>query len=390
MKILLSVLFVSIRCLLSAQIADTTVNVATNELKVLRISGYVGAIQWQTSNNGTNWTDTIGYKADTLRLNVKRAKYYRAKITAGNCKPYYSQVTYLNLPVSLPTITTTAVSTITASSAISGGSISSDGGANITARGVCYSTTTNPTIANTKTTDGSGSGAFTSTITGLTATTTYYIRAYATNSAGTAYGSQITITTTAASSTTTVTDVDGNVYNTVTIGTQIWMKENLKVTTLNDGTPLTLANGNSINTLTTASYCWYNDSIKYKNISGALYNGYAAIESNKVCPIDWHVPTQNEWNILYNYLGGFNVASLNKMRTKWFFGDNSNNSSGFSLVSSGVYMSNRYMGISGICFIWSSTNDSGAISLLDIEATSLLWKQSNLNGSGLSIRCLKN
>jgi len=96
----------------------------------------------------------------------------------------------------IATLTTTAASAITATTATSGGNITSDGGAAITARGVCWNTSTGPTIVNSKTIDGTGTGSFASSITGLTAVPIYYIRAYATNSAGTAYGNEITITPT--------------------------------------------------------------------------------------------------------------------------------------------------------------------------------------------------
>lgn len=97
--------------------------------------------------------------------------------------------------VVVPTLTTTAASSITSTSASSGGSSISDGGASITAKGVCWSTSTNPTIANSNTNDGTGTANFTSSITGLLPNTTYYVRAYATNSAGTGYGNQISFTT---------------------------------------------------------------------------------------------------------------------------------------------------------------------------------------------------
>lgn len=97
---------------------------------------------------------------------------------------------------SIPTLTTTAVTSITATTAAGGGNISTDGGATVTARGVCWSTTTNPIITGTHTTNGTGTGAFTSAITGLTSSTVYYARAYATNSMGTAYGNEISFTTT--------------------------------------------------------------------------------------------------------------------------------------------------------------------------------------------------
>ena len=97
-----------------------------------------------------------------------------------------------------PVLTTTALTAVTYTSASSGGDITNDGGDSITARGVCWSTSQNPTIANSKTTDGTGKGSFTSSITGLTVGATYYIRAYATNSVGTAYGNQVTTNTIAA------------------------------------------------------------------------------------------------------------------------------------------------------------------------------------------------
>jgi len=99
-----------------------------------------------------------------------------------------------------PTITTTAATSVTTSTATSGGNVTSDGGATVTARGVCWNTSGTPTITDSKTSDGTGAGAFTSSLTGLSASTTYYARAYATNSVGTSYGSQVSLTTSAASS----------------------------------------------------------------------------------------------------------------------------------------------------------------------------------------------
>jgi hypothetical protein len=100
-----------------------------------------------------------------------------------------------NAPVQLATLTTSAVSSLTNISATSGGNITDDGGANITTRGVCYSINTNPTTADNITNDGNGTGSFTSNLSGLTASTTYYVRAYATNSAGTAYGNELSFIT---------------------------------------------------------------------------------------------------------------------------------------------------------------------------------------------------
>jgi len=95
----------------------------------------------------------------------------------------------------IPTITTGMVSNITSTTATCAGEISSDGGAAVTSRGVCWSLNEYPTIADYKTSDGTGSGSFSSSITGLVHSSTYYIRAYATNSVGTVYGTQSTFTT---------------------------------------------------------------------------------------------------------------------------------------------------------------------------------------------------
>ena len=102
----------------------------------------------------------------------------------------YRAQQYFTTATTIPLITTTAITSITGTTAVTGGNITSNGGAVITTSGVFSATSTNPTIANNKTTDGTASGSFTSSITGLTADTTYYVRAYATNSIKTAYGNQ--------------------------------------------------------------------------------------------------------------------------------------------------------------------------------------------------------
>ena len=112
-----------------------------------------------------------------------------------------------NPPKVIPTLTTSAVSNVTSNSATSGGSISSDGNSAITVRGVCWSENQNPTISNSKTTDGSGVGNFNSLITGLTPGKLYYLRAYATNTIGTAYGNQISFNASSIIATITTNDI---------------------------------------------------------------------------------------------------------------------------------------------------------------------------------------
>ena len=123
--------------------------------------------------------------------------YVRAYAINSNDTAYGNQITFTTSGVA-PTVTTTAASSITTTTATSGGNVTSDGGSAVTARGVCWSTSQNPTVRGNHTSNGSGTSIFTSSLTGLTAGTTYYVRAYAINSVDTAYGNQITFTTTAA------------------------------------------------------------------------------------------------------------------------------------------------------------------------------------------------
>ena len=161
-------------------------------------------ICWSTSPNptvslSTKTIDGIGsgpFSSNITSLVAGTAYYVRAYATNSVGTVYGSQVVFTTTSPVLSALNTTAVSGITYNSASSGGNITSDGGATITARGVCWSTSTNPTVSlSTKTIDGIGNGSFSSNITGLVASTTYYVRAYATNSVGTAYGSQLVFTT---------------------------------------------------------------------------------------------------------------------------------------------------------------------------------------------------
>jgi uncharacterized protein (TIGR02145 family) len=107
----------------------------------------------------------------------------------------------------------------------------------------------------------------------------------------------------------TVTDIDGNVYQTVKIGTQVWMVENLRVTRYNDGEPIPhITNNSNWANLNTAGYGWYNNEINNKYPYGTMYNWYV-VNSQKLCPKGWHVPTNAEWTILTDYLGGLSAAA---------------------------------------------------------------------------------
>lgn len=180
--------------LVNGQVNLTWVDNSTNELgfKIERKSGSGNYSVLNTSAiNSTSYSDA---SISTGQNYTYRVYSYNA---TGNSTNYSNEVSIsIPNPIVLPTLQTTAVTAINTTVAVSGGNITSDGGATITAKGVVWGTSQNPTIAlSTKTTDGSGVGSFVSNISNLTANTTYYVRAYATNSLGTSYGNEINFTT---------------------------------------------------------------------------------------------------------------------------------------------------------------------------------------------------
>ena len=128
-------------------------------------------------------------------LTASTTYYVRAYASNFFGTAYGNTITFKTRMGNLPVLTTTSVSNITYKSASSGGNITSIGGSPVTARGVCCGTEANPVVTGNHTTDGTGSGTFTSNITGLSPTTTYYVRAYATNDDGTAYGNSVNFNT---------------------------------------------------------------------------------------------------------------------------------------------------------------------------------------------------
>lgn len=166
-------------------------------------------------NNGStnNGTGTGAFSSNITGLTHATTYYVRAYATNIEGTEYGNQLSFSTLTITLPVVSTTNVTDITAVSANSGGNVTSDGNAAVTARGIVWGTSTNPTVTVNigKTTDGSGLGIFNSSLTGLIQNTTYYVRAYATNSLGTAYGSQETFSTLPISlptiSTTVITEI---------------------------------------------------------------------------------------------------------------------------------------------------------------------------------------
>ena len=157
-----------------------------------------------------------------------------------------------------------------------------------------------------------------------------------------------------------LTDVEGNVYVAVPIGSQVWMAENLNVTKYNDGTDIPyVTDEHNVGSLTTGAYSYYAKDPGNADLYGALYNWHA-IGSGKLCPKGWHVPSDAEWSILINFLGGEDVAGgpLKEITTAHWSSPNAGatNDSGFSAVPAGyLYDNSTYHSVGNVTHWWTST-----------------------------------
>lgn len=198
----------------------------------------------------------------------------------------------------------------------------------------------------------------------------------------------------------TVTDYDGNVYNTVTIGTQVWMKENLRVTHYRDGTPVPNVQNDSLwPTLTYGARCYYNnDSASYASVYGAMYNWYTINYTDSIAPPGWRVPGKEDWNILANFLGGTDEAG-GKLKEAGFTHWNTpntgaTNQSEFTALPGGIRIySFSSMGYDG--YFWTATSAHFAwewywAAQMDYRSTQCILNVAPDIYSGLYIRCIKD
>jgi uncharacterized protein (TIGR02145 family)/uncharacterized repeat protein (TIGR02543 family) len=205
-----------------------------------------------------------------------------------------------------------------------------------------------------------------------------------------------------------IKDVDGNIYTEVVIGTQTWMVQNLKTTKFNDGTQIpNVTDGTTWSALTTSGYCWYNNSIDSGKIYGALFNWYA-VNTGKLAPAGWHVPSDLEWTTLATFLGGESIAG-DKLKeaggvhwAPWSDGHNSypntgTNSSGFTALPGGDRDYGSNDGIFGNVGWdgnwWSSTGDASFAWIRSLANNPAAFVNRNDYGYltyGFSVRCLKN
>ena len=194
----------------------------------------------------------------------------------------------------------------------------------------------------------------------------------------------------------TVTDADENVYGTVKIGNQVWLTENLRTTKYNDGSDIPLVtDGTAWSNLDTSGYCWYNnDSAANAQTYGALYNWYT-VNTNKLCPSGWHVPTDTEWTVLTDYLGGLAGGRLKETGTAHWNDPNTDaiNDSKFTALPGSL---RDYAGIFyGIGYDgnwWSATEyDVGNAWYRYVSyGSSHGYRSYDYKESGFSVRCLRD
>jgi uncharacterized protein (TIGR02145 family) len=306
-----------------------------------------------------------------------------------------------------PLVTTSPITYLGGGTPTSGGVVSSDGGSVVTARGVVYGTSSSPTLSNSFTTNGTGTGSFTSVLSGLATLTSYYVRAYATNSVGTGYGNEVSFTTTGAGpsftcGTSTVSDLDNNTYNTVQIGTQCWTQSNLKTSRYRNGDNIPTGLSNSVwQNTTSGAYVIYNNDPVNDGLYGKLYNHYAVTDSRGLCPTGWHVPSDGEWTTLENHLGGSSVAggALKSTATQPTPGGwnppntGATNSSGFTALPGGLRLDlGDFGGMALHGDWWSSDLLSGSPAWhRSMDRTSSVINRFGGNRSlGFSVRCCRD
>jgi len=356
------------------------------------------------SNSKTTEGIGIGQFVSALTNLLPSTTYY-ARAYGENSRgiSYGSEVSFTTLGP--PKLTTTAVTNITATSATSGGTIISDGGSPITETGVCWSTISNPTIANSKTSNGPTKTSFVSNLIGLESSTIYYVRAYASNQFGTSYGEQFSFSTLDLPlfvNGSGVIDIDGNKYKTIIIGGKEWMAENLRVTKFNNGDLIPYV----INDAPDKWYFWntpgygiYNNNLALDVVFGKFYNGFTIADSRNVCPIGWKVPSSDEWTSLIDLLGGQNLAG-GKLKSsdadKWRQPNvGATNLSGFNAFAGGLcFYNGNYINSGDQASFWTSSlffaGDFEMIGLLATDEKVIRSIPSENKKHGLNIRCIKN
>ncbi|OGE84226.1 MAG: hypothetical protein A2Y39_03685 [Candidatus Delongbacteria bacterium GWF2_40_14] len=197
----------------------------------------------------------------------------------------------------------------------------------------------------------------------------------------------------------TVTDIDGNVYPTIGIGGQIWMASNLKVTHYRTGEAIPNITDNTVwSSTTSGAYCTYNNDPANADVYGFLYNWYAI---NEILPPEgWHVPTEDEWETLINWLGGEETAG-GKLKEAgfdhWSYPNaGATNESGFNALPGGMKFLSYYMNINSQCYFrtrsyWNLAGQIWPVNYsLQSDSLNVFTYSLSYKDMGMSVRCVKN
>jgi uncharacterized protein (TIGR02145 family) len=238
--------------------------------------------------------------------------------------------------------------------------------------------------------DGKPTGSSTATLTDLNPLDRYFVRAYATNSKGTAYGDVKQLKTEMG----TVTDISGNTYHTITIGKQVWMKENLKTVLFRNGQAIPLKENWEIWRDTSfPAYCWYNNEETNKDLYGALYNWYAINSPNQLAPEGWRVPSQADFEELKTFAGLGSGGKLKSINLWEIPNTGATNQFGFSSNPAG----SRDAFSGSFAYLYSQTNFWTTTKKNDEQILYSLYHDSDSFGpystdrlnKGASVRCLR-
>jgi uncharacterized protein (TIGR02145 family) len=191
-------------------------------------------------------------------------------------------------------------------------------------------------------------------------------------------------------------DGDGNAYTPIKIGSQEWLVENLRTTRFNDGTAIPIVYDQwEWDGLTTPARCWYNNDGQYQSVYGGLYNWYA-VRTNKLCPLGWHIPNEDEWNWLFSNFGGMGVAGGHLKDTgtvNWVCPNvGADNSSGFTALPggyrSGIPVEPYFTNLGHIGHFW--INSASALNIEIHHDKTYIGDNGYGVDFGHSVRCIRD
>ncbi len=383
---------------------------------------------WSTQENPTLFDSYIEagaglgvFTSELTGLVVGTTYYVRSFATSSQGIAYGNQVSFTT-DAGLAEVSIVSLNSGQPGLRVIDGEVSDDGGAEVTARGFVWDTMEDPTLEQNEgfSADGAGLGEFTVYFDDLTPGVIYYIKAYATSGVGTSYSEQKFFNFWDYHA--TVTDFDGNVYQTVLIGNQEWMAENLRTSSYSTGIPIPTGLSNAEwGSTTEGAYAIYNNNNDMLEAYGKLYNWYAVDDARGLCPEGWSVPSDVDWTQLVDYVvaqgypneqinpnGAGNALKSCRQQNSPYGGEcntsthprwNSHSTHsgfdefGFSALPGGVrFSSGHFSNVGGLGSWWSATELSGTYAWLRRMHSDRgnVARDNNFKTSGFSIRCFRD